>query len=78
MASAQVFAIIVGRTFFASILQDPVDSVNVDGAGDFSIFVRIMLPLPRPILGTSAVLQLLTIKNSFSWPLVAVTKPLPA
>ncbi len=75
MASGQIFGIFVLRTFFASIPQDLVDSGKVDGAGDLTIFLRIILPLSKPIIGTLAVLQLLNIKNDFIWPLVTVTKP---
>ena len=75
MAAGQVFSVFVPRTFFASIPQELIDSARVDGAGDFPIFLRIVMPLSTPILGTLAILQLLNIKNDFIWPLVTVTKP---
>jgi ABC-type glycerol-3-phosphate transport system permease component len=75
VASGQIFAIFVLRTFFASIPQELIDAGRVDGAGDFRIFWDIVLPLSKPIMGTLAILQLLTIKNDFIWPLVTVTRP---
>jgi ABC-type glycerol-3-phosphate transport system permease component len=75
VASGQIFAIFVLRTFFASIPQELVDAGRVDGAGDLGIFWSIVLPLSKPILGTLAILQMLTIKNDFIWPLVTVTRP---
>ena len=40
--------------FFRELPQSLEDSAKVDGAGDFRIFVRIMLPLSRPVLATIA------------------------
>ena len=75
VAAGQIFGIFVLRTFFASLPQELVDAGRVDGAGDFRIFWSIVLPLSKPILGTLAILQMLSIKNDFIWPLVTVTKP---
>ena len=40
--------------FFRELPSSLEDSAKVDGAGDFHIFIRIMLPLSKPILATIA------------------------
>ena len=40
--------------FFRELPQSLEDSAKVDGAGDFLIFIRIILPLSKPVLATIA------------------------
>jgi len=47
-----VFNIILMRTFFSSIPEALVESAKIDGAGEFTIFYRIMLPVAKPALAT--------------------------
>ena len=44
------FAMYLLRSFFVTIPQPLVDSALIDGCGSFGIFLRIMLPLSKPIL----------------------------
>jgi putative aldouronate transport system permease protein len=47
-----VFNIILMRTFFADIPVAISESAKVDGAGEFTIFLSIMLPIAKPALAT--------------------------
>jgi putative aldouronate transport system permease protein len=47
-----VFYLIVMRTFISSIPDSISESAKIDGAGDFTIFVRLILPLTKPGLAT--------------------------
>ncbi|GGD53073.1 carbohydrate ABC transporter permease [Paenibacillus nasutitermitis] len=47
-----VFYIIILRTFMRSIPDAITESAKIDGAGDFTIFVRLILPLAKPGLAT--------------------------
>lgn len=48
-----VFYIILMRSFMTSSIPiSLVESARIDGAGDFRIFIRIMLPLLKPALAT--------------------------
>lgn len=44
------FSMYLLRSFFVTIPQPLIDSALIDGCGSFGIFVRIMLPLSKPIL----------------------------
>lgn len=48
------FNLIVIRTYMFTIPESLVESARIDGAGDFKIFWRIMLPLCKPVLATIA------------------------
>jgi putative aldouronate transport system permease protein len=43
---------IIMRTFFRQIPDDLHDSAFIDGANDFTIFLRIILPISKPIIAT--------------------------
>lgn len=44
------FNVIVVRTYMSSISESLVESARLDGAGDFKIFIRLILPLCKPAL----------------------------
>ena len=47
-----VFFILIMRSFMRSIPDSLVEAAKIDGAGDFKIYWRIMLPLSKPALAT--------------------------
>ncbi|AEI40751.1 carbohydrate ABC transporter permease [Paenibacillus mucilaginosus] len=47
-----VFYILILRTFLRSIPEAITESAKIDGAGDFTIFVKLILPLSKPALAT--------------------------
>lgn len=49
-----VFNMIVIRTFINGLPDSLVESAKIDGAGEFRIFVQIILPLCKPVLATVA------------------------
>ncbi|NOU73231.1 ABC transporter permease subunit [Paenibacillus sp. LMG 31458] len=52
-ALLNVFYIIIMRSFISSTIPDAIsESAKMDGAGDFRIFLSIILPLTKPALAT--------------------------
>lgn len=47
-----VFYIIVMKSFMSSIPEAIIESAKIDGAGDFKIYLRLILPLSKPALAT--------------------------
>jgi len=47
-----VFYMIIIRTFMSSIPDSISESAKIDGAGDFTIFIKLILPLSKPALAT--------------------------
>ena len=66
---APALGIFLMRQFIMSIPTELLESARIDGAGEFRIYWRIILPLARPALAAQAVLTFLGAWNSFLWPL---------
>ena len=64
------FFIFVCRQFFMGIPQDLVDAAKIDGASEFSIFLRIMVPLAKPAIIVVAILSFQNGWNDFLGPLI--------
>lgn len=48
------FNLIVIRTYIKTIPESLIESARIDGAGDFWIFIRVIIPLCKPVLATIA------------------------
>lgn len=57
------FAIFLLRNFFVGIPPEMLDSARVDGAGHFTIFFRIILPLAFPGIASLAIFQFMWVWN---------------
>ena len=75
IAQRQVFNIFVMRTFFRNIPKGILEAAHIDGANNFRIYWKMILPLSKPIVATLSLLSLLIIWNDFVWPLVTVDNP---
>ena len=62
------------RNYFTSIPDDLFKAARVDGAGFWSIFFRIMLPMSLPIFVVAIILQVTGIWNDFLFGVI-YTKP---
>jgi multiple sugar transport system permease protein len=70
---AGIIGIFLVRQFARSIPDDLLDAARLEGAGEFWIYWRIVLPLLRPALATLAIVTFLATWNDFVWPLVILT-----
>jgi multiple sugar transport system permease protein len=66
-----VWGIFLLRQFFLSIPQELEDAARLDGAGDWTIFWRVVLPLSKPALATLALFAFVDAWKNFQWPLIA-------
>ncbi|UNX55721.1 carbohydrate ABC transporter permease [Georgenia sp. TF02-10] len=66
--AASAFGVFFLRQFFLGIPVELEEAARIDGAHQWQIFSRIVLPLARPALATLALLSLLTNWNDFLWP----------
>jgi multiple sugar transport system permease protein len=67
------FGVFLMRQYLLSIPDELIEAARVDGAGEFRIFWRVVLPLCRPALATLGILTFLASWNNFLWPLVVAT-----
>jgi multiple sugar transport system permease protein len=61
------------RQFMIGVPDDYIDAARIDGASEFGIFWRIVVPLSRPALITLAILTFVGNWDEFLWPLVVTT-----
>jgi ABC-type glycerol-3-phosphate transport system permease component len=59
------FNLVVVRNFFQQIPADILEAARIDGAGDLSIFVRIVLPLSKAVIAVIALFYAVGYWNSF-------------
>ena len=67
------FGAFLMRQFMMGIPNELLEAARVDGAGEYRIFFRIVLPLCGPALATLAILTFLGSWNVFLWPLVVAS-----
>jgi putative aldouronate transport system permease protein len=61
---------IMMRTFFAGLPEELVESARLDGATEFVIFFRIVLPLSKAVIATMVLFYAVGQWNSFMSPLL--------
>ena len=69
-AAATPTGVFILRQYMLSIPDELIEAARVDGAGEFRIFLRIVLPMCRPALAVVAILSIMWRWNDFLWPLV--------
>ena len=66
------FGIFLMRQFMVSIPDELLDAARVDGASEWAIFLRIVLPQTTPALATFGVLVFISNWNAYLWPLIVL------
>jgi multiple sugar transport system permease protein len=70
---SSAYAIFLFRQFMFTIPNDLIDAGRIDGAGEWYIFHRLILPLSRPIVATLVAFYFMWNWNDFLWPLIVIT-----
>lgn len=73
MAFGLPTTIYIMSSYFNTIPKELEESAYLDGAGFYKTFVRIILPIAKPAMGTAAVLQFLLSWNEFQFALTLTT-----
>ena len=71
---ADVFGIFLMRQFISSLPSELEDAARVDGASEWQVFWRIVMPLSRPAVATVAIFSFVGAWNAFLWPLIVLSK----
>jgi len=72
---ANAWDVFLLRQFFKTIPEEMCDAARVDGASEWQIFTRIVLPLSVPVLATVTVFTFLYAWNDFTGPLLFLSSP---
>lgn len=71
---ANASAIFFFRQFLSSIPQAIIDAGRVDGASEYGIYFRLIMPVMKPSFAAMAILQGMNSWNNFMWPLLVFRK----
>jgi multiple sugar transport system permease protein len=63
------------RQYIHSIPNDLMDAARIDGANEYDIFFRLILPLCAPALAALAIFALTYTWNDFLWPFLVLDNP---
>ena len=69
---ANAFSIYLFHQYFESIPKELDEAARIDGAGWFTIYRKVVMPLAGPATATVAILTFLSAWNSYLWPLMVV------
>ncbi|MEU6534115.1 carbohydrate ABC transporter permease [Streptomyces sp. NPDC046928] len=73
--AAGAFGVFLMRQFMLQVPDELLEAARLDGAGEWYIFWRIVMPLVKPALATLTIFTFLGSWNNFIWPLIATNDP---
>jgi alpha-glucoside transport system permease protein len=68
-------AIFLFRNFFITLPKDLIEAARMDGASEFAVFRRVVIPLSVPALASFAIFQFLWVWNDLLMALIFVSNP---
>jgi putative chitobiose transport system permease protein len=74
-SAVTVFNVFLLRQAYITVPKGLDDAARIDGAGEFMIWWRIMLPSIKPALATVVILNFMAFWNSFIWPIIVLQDP---
>ena len=72
---ASPFFVFMFRQFFAQIPEELVEAARLDGASNWNIYWRLMLPLSGPVIAITAIYSFLWTWNDYLNPLIYINSP---
>lgn len=69
------FYVFLLRQAMLALPQEILDAARVDGAGSWTILLRVVFPMVRPAVAVVAVLSFLQAWNLYLWPLLVLNDP---
>lgn len=71
--ASSVFGLFIMRQFFLGIPKSLVESAQVEGAGQFTVFLRIVLPLSSSAFMVAGIFAFLANWNDYMWPQIIMS-----
>jgi len=70
--AAETYGIFLARQLLGNIPDELLDAARLDGASEWAIFWKVVLPLSKPAIAVLSLLLILGYWNDFGWPLVVL------
>ena len=74
-AGASAFNVVLMKRFFDNLPREIFEAARIDGCGPVRLFVSIVLPMSKPILGVVSLFAVLASWKDFLWPLLVLSNP---
>jgi multiple sugar transport system permease protein len=71
--SFSVWSVFFMRQYMKTIPDDLLDAARMDGASEFTIYSKVVLPLCGPVLAAQAIFTFTFVWNDFFWPLIVIS-----
>ncbi len=71
--TAQAIGIFLVRQQLLSVPNELLEAARIDGASEWAIFTRIIVPLAQPVIAVMGILFFTASWNDFLWPLIMIT-----
>ncbi len=65
-------AVFLARQYYIGIPDDYMEAARIDGASEFGIFTRIMLPLAKPVVSVLFIFSFMWRWNDYLWPKLVI------
>lgn len=63
------------RQYLLTVPDDLLEAARIDGAGEWKIFWRIIVPIAKPIISVLAIFSFMWRWDDFIWPLIVISDP---
>jgi ABC-type glycerol-3-phosphate transport system permease component len=73
--AANAFGVFFMRQYISTLTSELLDAARIDGAGEFAIYWRIVLPIIAPGLVSLGMIFFMSSWNNYLWPLVILKTP---
>lgn len=74
-AIANPFYIFLFRQTFLGLPKEIEEAAKLDGANQYTIFIKLIMPLAKPIYATVAIMIFVASWNDFVWPVMVISDP---
>ncbi len=73
-SAVDAFGIFMLRQFCETLPNELLDAARIDGASEWQIYWRVVLPQLGPPLATLGILNFMTNWNAYLWPMIVLSK----
>ena len=70
------FNLLVMKSFFAGLPEELEEAAAIDGMNTYQIFLKIIIPLSKPIIATMCLFYMVTMWNEDKWPVALYVRQL--
>lgn len=70
--AASPFIIFLARQYILAVPTELIEAARIDGAGELTIFLRIVIPVLKPALAVMSILLFQGAWNDYLWPLIVL------